>query len=124
MISLYLLFCLVNPYIVIIFGFFNFSVLNKKSLSAPSVYPAVMYVPYPNREPKCLRGVPFLEQQLDDSSSCPNLSPVPFVVRVTIGRIFLSDFKLHKFKNVVCVQPLPQSPVSAASIVSDTTGFS
>lgn len=53
-ISLYLLFCLVNPYIVITFVFvFNFSVLNKKRLSTPSVYPVVMYVPYPNREPKC-----------------------------------------------------------------------
>lgn len=54
------------------------------------------------------RAILFLEQQLDPSSLCPDLSPVSFVVLVISGRIFVSDLKLHKFKNVACVQSLPQ----------------
>ena len=44
------------------------------------------------------------------------------MVPVNRGRNFPPDFKLNKLKNAVCVQPLPQSLVSATSIVSDTTG--
>lgn len=44
------------------------------------------------------------------------------MVPVNRGRNFPPDLKLHKVKNAVCVQPLPQFLVSVTSIVSDTTG--
>ena len=43
------------------------------------------------------------------------------MVPVNCGRNFPPDFKLHKPKNAVCVQPLPQFLVSTTSIVSDTS---
>lgn len=55
------------------------------------------------------RRILFLEQQLDGSLLWPHLSPVSCIVPVNTGKVFLSVLKLHKVKEIVCVQPLQLS---------------